>query len=211
MWVRDHLDGLWSDEDFTSWYPRDGRPGLSPAQLATVCVLRFLLNLSDRQAAEAVRCRIDFAADDRADRLLDPALERMRAAGLLKRRGRQRTDSTHVLAAVRGLTRLELITEARAALEELVRDASASRLVRERGRPRRCARSSCSTSWSSTATVTPIPPCARAPTATGSHPADHASSPLRRAGPVGVQGRQTVDRLPDHRVHPAATARRPRQ
>ncbi|MGW1203157.1 transposase [Streptomyces cyaneofuscatus] len=59
MWVRDHLDGLWDDRDFAPWYPRDGRPGLSPAQLATVCVLQFLLNLSDRQAAEAVRCRID--------------------------------------------------------------------------------------------------------------------------------------------------------
>lgn len=33
MWVRDRLDGLWSDEDFVGWYPRDGRPGLSPAQL----------------------------------------------------------------------------------------------------------------------------------------------------------------------------------
>jgi hypothetical protein len=60
MWVRDRLDGLWSDEDFVGWYPRDARPGLSPAQLATVCVLQFLLGLSDRQAAEAVRCRIDF-------------------------------------------------------------------------------------------------------------------------------------------------------
>jgi transposase len=60
MWVRDRLDGLWRDEDFAAWYPRDGRPGLSPAQLATVSVLQFLLNLSDRQAAEAVRCRIDF-------------------------------------------------------------------------------------------------------------------------------------------------------
>jgi hypothetical protein len=60
MWVRDRLDGLWSDEDFVDWYPRDGRPGLSPAQLATVCVLQFLLDLSERQAAEAVRCRIDF-------------------------------------------------------------------------------------------------------------------------------------------------------
>ncbi|MGW4914248.1 transposase [Streptomyces sp. NPDC004270] len=60
MWIRDVLDGLFSDEDFTAWYPRDGRPGLSPAQLATVCVLRYALNLSDRQAAEAVRCRIDF-------------------------------------------------------------------------------------------------------------------------------------------------------
>jgi transposase len=149
MWVRDHLESLWIDEDFACWYPRDGRPGLSPAQLATVCVLQFLHNLSDRQAAEAVRCRIDFkyalamelddpgfhhsvlsdfrdrlAVDDRADRLLDLALERLRVAGRVKRRGRQRTDSTHVLAAARDLTRLELITEAiRAALEELARDA----------------------------------------------------------------------------------------
>jgi len=36
MWVRDRLDGLWADEDFAGWYPRDGRPGISPAQLATV-------------------------------------------------------------------------------------------------------------------------------------------------------------------------------
>jgi hypothetical protein len=43
-------------------YPWDGRPGISPAQLATVSVLQFLLNLSDRDAAEAVRCRIDFIA-----------------------------------------------------------------------------------------------------------------------------------------------------
>ncbi|MCX5505716.1 transposase (plasmid) [Streptomyces sp. NBC_00053] len=94
IWVRDRLDGLWRDEDFADWYPRDGRPGASPAQLAPVCVLQFLLGLSDRQAAEAVRCRIDFkyamamelddpgfhhsvladfrdrlAEDDRADRL----------------------------------------------------------------------------------------------------------------------------------------------
>ena len=46
--------------DFASWYPRDGRPGISPAQLATVSVLQFLFDLSDRDAAEAVRCRIDF-------------------------------------------------------------------------------------------------------------------------------------------------------
>jgi transposase len=48
MWVRDRLEGLWSDEDFVGWCPRDGRPALSPAQLATVCVLQFLYNLSDR-------------------------------------------------------------------------------------------------------------------------------------------------------------------
>ena len=38
MWVRDRLEALWSDEDFVGWYPRDGRPAWSPAQLATVCM-----------------------------------------------------------------------------------------------------------------------------------------------------------------------------
>jgi len=149
MWVRDRLDGLWVDEDFASWYPRDGRPGISPAQLATVSVLQFLLDLSDRDAAEAVRCRIDFKyalgldlddpgfhhsvlgdfrdrllVDGRADRLLDLALARLKEAGLVRDRATQRTDSTHVLTAVRDLTRLELVTEAvRAALEELARTA----------------------------------------------------------------------------------------
>ncbi|WTP28946.1 RICIN domain-containing protein [Streptomyces mirabilis] len=117
--------------------------------MATVCVLQFLLGLSDRQAAEAVRCRIDFkyalalelddpgfhhsvlsdlrerlAEDDRADRLLDLALVRLKDAGLVRERTTRRTDSTHVLAAVRDLTRLELVTEAvRAALEEVARTA----------------------------------------------------------------------------------------
>jgi len=122
---------------------------MSPAQLATVSVLQFLLDLSDRQADEAVRCRIDFkyalslelddpgfhhsvltdfrdrlAVDGRADRLLDLALARLKEARLLTGRGQQRTDSTHILAAVRNLTQLELVTEAmRAALEELARTA----------------------------------------------------------------------------------------
>jgi transposase len=106
-------------------------------QLATVCVLQFLLGLSDRQAAEAVCCRIDFkyalamepddpgchhsvladfserlAQDDRADRLLDPALTRLKEAGLVRERTTQRTDSTHIPAAVRNLTQLELVIEA---------------------------------------------------------------------------------------------------
>src|SRR5215472_14488679 len=147
MWVRDRLDGLWDDEDFTGWYSRDGRPAISPAQLATVSVLQFLPDLCDRDAAGAVRCRIDFKyalgldLDDpgfrhsvlgdfrerlleegRADRLLD--LARLKEAGLVRERTSQRTGSTRVLAAVRDLTRLELVTEAvRAALEELARTA----------------------------------------------------------------------------------------
>ncbi|MFJ2591197.1 hypothetical protein [Streptomyces sp. NPDC087538] len=60
------------------------------------------------------------AEDDRADRLLHLALARLKEAGLVRERTTQRTDSTHVLAAVRDLTRLELITEAvRAVLEEV--------------------------------------------------------------------------------------------
>lgn len=51
MWVRDRLGGLWKDEDFADCYSRNGRPGLSPAQLATVSVPQFLLGLSDRDAA----------------------------------------------------------------------------------------------------------------------------------------------------------------
>ncbi|MDX2679537.1 hypothetical protein [Streptomyces soliscabiei] len=47
-------------------------------------------------------------------------LERLRGLGLLKAGGRQRTDSTHVLAAVRTLNRMEFVGETlRAALEAL--------------------------------------------------------------------------------------------
>ena len=136
-----------SDDDFEERYPRNGKPGLSPARLATISVLQFLLELSDRQAAESVRNRIGFeyalgmeledpgfhhsvladfrerlAEENRADKLLDLALEKTRAVGLLRERGRQHTDSTHVLTTVRDLTRLKPVTEAmRAALEELAR------------------------------------------------------------------------------------------
>ncbi|WP_416983323.1 IS1182 family transposase [Streptomyces sp. T028] len=145
MWVRDRLDGLFADADFADWYPTDGRRGMSPAQLALVSVLQYAENFTDRQAAEAVRCRLDWkyclglelddpgfdftvlsefrgrvAEGDRADRLLALVVDRLAEAGLVKRRGRIRTDSTHVLAAVRRLNRGELVTETlRCALEDL--------------------------------------------------------------------------------------------
>ncbi|MEB3962949.1 IS1182 family transposase [Streptomyces kunmingensis] len=145
MLMRDRLDVVFADEDFAHLYPADGRPGFSPGQLALVSVLQFAENLSDRAAADAVRTRIDWkyglglelddpgfdysllsefrarlAEGDRADQLLQLMLDRLVAAGLLKGRGRQRTDATHVLAAVRRLSRLELVGESvRAALEEI--------------------------------------------------------------------------------------------
>jgi hypothetical protein len=100
------LDGLCHDEDFAEWYPRDGPPALSLAQPATACVPQFLLALSDRRAAGAVRCRMDFthamvvelddtgfhhsapayfpervAQDDRANHLLDLALAHLKEEG----------------------------------------------------------------------------------------------------------------------------------
>lgn len=62
------------------------------------------------------------AEGDRADRLLAVMVERLAGAGFMRARGRQRTDSTHVLAAVRRLSRVELVAETiRAALEALAR------------------------------------------------------------------------------------------
>lgn len=59
MLIRDRLDVLFEDEEFAGLYSDDGRPGLSPGQLALVSVLQFAENLSDRAAADAVRTRID--------------------------------------------------------------------------------------------------------------------------------------------------------
>jgi transposase len=143
--IRDALGALFEDTQFTGLFAVRGRPAVSPARLALVLVLQFAGGLSDRQAADAVRGRIDWKyalgleltdtgfdasvlsefrtrllTHDQAERLLHQMLERLRAQGLLVRGGRQRTDATCVVAAVRELNRLELVTETmRAALEAL--------------------------------------------------------------------------------------------
>jgi transposase len=143
--LRDEFSALYQDEDFRSLYPARGQPGLTPWRLALVTVFQFLEHLSDRQAADAVRARIDWKyalgleltdpgfhfsvlAEFRArlvaggaeHLLLDTMLERFKARGLVKARGKQRTDSTHVLAAVHDLHLLELVAETlRAALDDL--------------------------------------------------------------------------------------------
>ena len=113
--------------------------------LALVLVLQFVQGLTDRQAADAVRARLDWKhalgldlcdpgfdasvltefrarllADGQAERLLTLMLDRLRERGLLQGGGRQRTDTTHVRMAVRDLHRLEQVIETlRAALEAL--------------------------------------------------------------------------------------------
>lgn len=143
--MRDELGTLFKDADFTALYPKRGQPAFAPWRLALITVMQFLENLSDRQAADAVRSRIDWKyalslelsdsgfdysvlsnfrerllTTDPQSLLLDRMLERLRAKKLLKERGKQRTDSTHVLAAIRTMNRLELVAETmRASLNEL--------------------------------------------------------------------------------------------
>lgn len=145
MRVLDTLGALYRDDQFADLFPTRGQPAISPARLALVTVLQFAEGLSDRQAADAVRGRIDWKyllgldltdpgfhhtvlsefrtrlmAGEAESQLLEALLTIARDHGLLKAAGRQRTDSTHVLAAVRVLNRLERVGETlRAALNSL--------------------------------------------------------------------------------------------
>ena len=147
--LRDELGPVFSDDDFAALYPALGQPAYSPWRLALVTVLQFREDLSDRQAADAVRGRLDWkyalglevgdpgfdasvlcefrtrlATHGAEHVLLDRVLDVCRDRGLLKARGRQRTDSTHVLAAVREMNRLELAAETvRAALNAVAAEA----------------------------------------------------------------------------------------
>jgi transposase len=136
MTMRDELGAIFEDEDFAHLFPRRGQPAMAPWRLALVTIMQFAEGLSDRQAADAVRARIDWKyalsleladpgfdasvlsefrsrlLEGGAERLLfDHLLERFREMGLVKARGKQRTDSTRILAVVRGLNRLELVGE----------------------------------------------------------------------------------------------------
>src|SRR5207244_3163842 len=139
---RDALGIIFQDEDFTTLFPAWGQPGLPPWRLALVTIMPFRENLADRQAAEAVRARIDWkyllsleltdpgcdfsVLSEFRDRLLagsaeelrlEKLLERCRVLGLLKARRPQRPDSPHGLAAIPVANRLELVAETlRAAL-----------------------------------------------------------------------------------------------
>ena len=134
--LRDTLGPIFEDELFKDLYPTLGQPAESPGRLALITIMQYLEDLSDRQAAEAVRSRIEWkyilglALEDpgfdfsvlsefrqrllegKAEAvLLEKLLERCEELGLLKGKKKQRTDSTHVIAAVRALSLLELVGE----------------------------------------------------------------------------------------------------
>lgn len=143
--IRDELGTVYQNEDFIELYSNMGRPAIPAWQLALVTIVQFKEGLSDRQAADAVRARIDLKyllgleltnsgfdftiLSDFRGRLLegskellllDKMLELLKEKGLVKARGKARTDSTHILMNARVLSRLELVAESlRAALNEL--------------------------------------------------------------------------------------------
>ncbi len=143
--IGDRLGRWLADEAFAAAFGVRGRPGWSPSRLALVTVLQRAEKLTDRLAAEAVRARLDWkyllglSLDDPGfdhtvlaefrgkvaqagleQVALDALLVKLAADGLVKAGGKQRTDSTHVVAAVAALNRLELAGESvRAAAEAL--------------------------------------------------------------------------------------------
>ena len=145
LFLRDELEGLYSDELFTDLYPERGKPAEAPWRLAIVTILQFAEDYSDREAADAVRSKIDWKyalglelTDTGFDftvlskfrkrlqegsaehRLFDELLKACQAKRLIRKRGNARTDSTHDLAKVRALNRLGSHVEAiRVALNSL--------------------------------------------------------------------------------------------
>ncbi len=147
--LRDTVGPVYDDAGFAPLFARRGRPAEAPWRLALVTVMQFAEGLSDRQAAEAVRARIDWKyalgleltdpgfdfsvlsefrtrliAGSAEHLLLERLLTVCREHGWLQARGRQRTDSTHVLGALRVLNRLERVAETlRAALNAIAAEA----------------------------------------------------------------------------------------
>jgi transposase len=145
MRLRDECGPLFKEEDFADLYSWKGNSGLSGVILGTVTLLQYIEELTDRQAVLMVSSRIDWKyllgveltysgfdqsvlsefrsrliEHEAAERLFEKPLARLRALGLVKERGRQRSDSTQVLAAIRTLNRLELVGETlRHALNQL--------------------------------------------------------------------------------------------
>lgn len=136
MRMYDELNMLVGDTDFADLFPKEGQPAEAPARLALVTLLQFWESLTDRQAADAVRTRIDWKyllcleltdlgfdhtvlsefrtrllTHGAERRIFDAVLAIAQTRGLLKAGGHQRSDSTHVLGAVRAMTRLETVTE----------------------------------------------------------------------------------------------------
>ena len=125
MRLRETLGTIFADHEFADLFPRRGQPAEAPWRLALVCLVQYMEELTDRQAADAEHSRMDITyllgleltdpgfdfsvlcefrtrlIEHQAEhRLFELLVAKLHEQGYLKKRGTQRTDSTHILAAV---------------------------------------------------------------------------------------------------------------
>jgi transposase len=138
MRMRDALGPIYTNATFAALFSHTGRPAEAPAKFALITVMQFAEGLSDAQTAEAIRARIDWKyaltlelTDPGFDAsvlsefrqrlitghaellLFETMMTLFREQKFLKAKGRQRADSTHVLAAIQTRNRLECVGETR--------------------------------------------------------------------------------------------------
>lgn len=135
--IHDELDGIFRDEDFEELYAHEGKPGVAAWRVGLACMVQHMENLTDEQTVAQITSRIDLkyllemeltdigfdktvlskfrqrlVACEQENRLLERLVEVLGEKGHIKGRGKQRTDSTIVLAAIRETTRIECVGEA---------------------------------------------------------------------------------------------------
>jgi len=133
----DRFNDLFPEESvFAPLYEETGRGAIAPLLTSLVTVFQMMEKVPDRLAADYVISRIDWKYalhlpltytgfhftdlyafrvrlyEHQEERLVfDQLLAKLNALGLIKARGKARTDSTHLLAVVQRLTQLELVRE----------------------------------------------------------------------------------------------------
>lgn len=135
MLMRDEMGTIYKNSEFSKLFSHRGQAAIAPGNLALIMIMQYAEGLTDKQAVQAVRGRIDWKyalglslEDPGFDesvlgrfrqrlinggqemKLLNHMLVQFQQRGWLKTK-EQRTDSTHVIAAIRHLNRLEVVGE----------------------------------------------------------------------------------------------------
>lgn len=134
--IKKEISPLFKDSDFEEMYKDGGRPPVSPRLLMLTLLMQFLEKLPDRAASSNLKFRLDWKIafelpldfsgihpttlvyfrnrlleNKNASLLFDSVVEHLKGCGLIKRGGKQRIDSTHIIGCVRELSRVELFHE----------------------------------------------------------------------------------------------------
>jgi transposase len=136
QFVGQEIGKILTDDDFEAMYASDGRSGINPVVLSLVTVFQFVEKLPDRAAAQMAVMRLDWKyalrqelgwkgfhysdlcnfrkrlmQHDRENQVFEKVVAYLREQGYIKAGGPQRTDSTHILGAVRALSTIDLARE----------------------------------------------------------------------------------------------------